>query len=101
MGWEWRGKCRYYYRNGQRNGRPERTYFGNGLVGQFAADIDRQEEAKETARGELARHEQKHLEDADMPVIRMSDAVDLVVKATLLSQGFRRHDRGQWRKGIS
>jgi hypothetical protein len=35
----------------------------------------------------------------DAPIIELDELADLLAHAALLAAGFRRHNRGEWRKG--
>src|SRR5262245_22883331 len=94
MGWE-RG---YYYRVRKVRGHVVREYVGRGRVAELAAELDaigRQErEAERAAR----RAEREELEALDAPLGELNDLADLLAHAALLAAGFRRHNRGEWRK---
>jgi hypothetical protein len=98
MGWEARGGGRLYYvRYRKVAGRVTRQYIGTGPVAEvaFAADVLRR--ADRRAAAEACRAERDRWLAALAPLLELSRAVDVVVRATLLAGGFHRHAR-TWRK---
>jgi hypothetical protein len=94
MAWE-RG---YYYRVRRENGRVVREYVGSGIAAAVIAEMDERErqereEARQTERAERA-YEQALAEQLD----RLCELADLAARAALLAAGFRRHNRGEWRR---
>lgn len=99
MAWEHRAGCGpYYYKPTWRDGRPHREYYGSGLVGQLAAELDDVERAERSARLKARRAEAARLEEADRPIRPHQSALGLVLEAGMAAAGFHRHARGQWRK---
>ena len=98
MGWKTRRGRPYYYRARREGERVRSAYVGNGPEAELAELLDA---LKRRARAELAagwREERAGLDAADRAGASASAAVDLVVGLTLESAGFRRHNRGEWRR---
>jgi hypothetical protein len=95
MGIDGRG---YYYRSRRVGGRVVREYVGGGDIGRLAADLDAADRATkdEERRADLAAREQ--LEALDQPLQELGELVDLLAEAAMLAAGYRRHNRGEWRK---
>jgi hypothetical protein len=67
-------------------------------VGELAAQldaIDRQQRAAEGANRKAAR---MAIDALDKPLNELNALADLVASAALLAAGYRRHNRGEWRK---
>ena len=99
MAWESRnGRGRYYTRSRRERGQVVREYVGCGIPAEQAARAD--------ALGrELARHERaawraiQHDHDATAALVAEADALaEDLARAALLSAGYHRHHRGEWRK---
>ena len=97
MGWEVRGRCRFYTRSRKLAGRVVREYVGTGAVAELAAAADGLKRADRRAALEARRAEEASWREALAPLLELSRAVDVVVRATLLAGGFHRHAR-TWRK---
>jgi len=99
MAWETRkGGGRYYTRSKRVNGRVVREYIGVGPAAELIAALDaesrRERDEKRAARN--ARREE--LERAAALVDRCWEGVLGLVRAVLVSNGYYRHHRGEWRK---
>ena len=99
MGWEARGNGGrlYYFRYRKLAGRVTRQYLGAGAVAELAAAADALRRADRRAAMEARRAEQAHWQAALAPLMELSRAVDVVVRAALLAGGYHRHAR-TWRK---
>jgi hypothetical protein len=99
MGWEARGGGGrlYYFRYQKVNGRVTRQYLGTGPVAEVAFAADVLGRADRRAAAEARRAEEASWREALAPLLELSRAVDVVVRATLLAGGFHRHARS-WRK---
>lgn len=99
MAWETRnGRGRYYTRSRKVGGRVVREYLGCGEVAELIAesdDLDR--EVREAARGERQRSAAVQRE-RDAVVALVCDAAQLWSRIALLTAGYQRHDRGEWRR---
>jgi len=91
MSWETQRGCCFYTRTRRVAGLQVREYFGTGGRADEAAAADeerrRQVQADRAARRTL---------DAD--VAALDELASLFAHAALLVAGYRRHDRGPWRK---
>ena len=97
MGWEVHGRCRFYTRSKKVAGRVVREYVGTGAVAELAAAADALRRGDRRAAAEARRAEEASWREALAPLLELSRAVDVVVRATLLAGGFHRHARS-WRK---
>lgn len=97
MGWEQRGRWRYYYRARKENGRTVKEYFGSGEAAEIAARLDaRRAVEREDAR--FARIEsQAQLDMLEAEFERLDRTVHFVVSAAMQAAGFRWR-RGEWRR---
>ena len=97
MGWETRGKQRYYYKSTRIDGQPRKIYLGTGSVGRAHEIMDRQL-AREKKRNpaEQARH-RHYLREGDRLWSETWTWLSLLAEAHLHLEGWYRH-RGQWRK---
>ena len=91
MAWDGRG---YYYRSRRVGGRVARDYYGKGPIAEAAAHlVERACRAQAAAGGESARRGA-----ADGAFRDLAGRLDLAAAAELRAAGYRRHDRGPWRK---
>ena len=94
MAWDKRG---YYYESKRIGKAVERVYLGKGQSAHKAAAQAAAARAKRAAdRAELAEVEAS-LAFADQLDAEVGHGVELLMEATLLSQGLRCH-RGEWRR---
>ena len=98
MGWEPRGNGLYYFRYRKVDGRVTRQYLGAGGVAELAAAADALRRADRRAAAEARRAEDARWRAAVAPLLELSRAVDVVVRAALLAAGYRQHSRSSWRK---
>jgi hypothetical protein len=97
MGWERRGKGRYYYRKKRVNGKVVSEYIGANLVAQFyAAHLDSARADNIAARRKDLPARLKEAE-TDSRMRELEGNINLLVKDWLQSHGFHKH-KGQWRK---
>jgi hypothetical protein len=98
MAWEQRGNRSYYYRSVRSGTRVTKEYAGGGLMGALGEQFDaeqREQRAHERARFKKERARCAALEQ---PTRELDEIADTVTAAILESAGFRRHDRGDWRR---
>src|SRR5690349_12437570 len=100
MGWEQVGGRRYFYLSRRVGGRPRRVYVGpaNSPAAELAAAADGlrrlgREVAARERRAERARHQ-----EAEAPLLELCELTDVLARAALVAAGYRRHDRGEWRR---
>ena len=98
MAWEQRGGQTYYYRSVRQGGRVVKEYAGGGLMGTLAAEFDA--DARERRQHERSRldAERERWADLDQQADRFGDWADALATAEFVRAGYRRHDRGEWRR---
>jgi hypothetical protein len=95
VGWDKRG---YYYQVRKVKGRVVRRYFGKGLVAELAADYDAlNRKYREGCQADAAALRDEFAE-LDALIQPLAELADLVATVALVSAGFHRHNRGEWRK---
>jgi hypothetical protein len=97
MGWEQRGKNRYYYKKERDGSRVNSTYVGRGemahMISTFeanSAELEKLLRAKESIK-------LQELERIEATIDRAVELVQLFTEASLLTAGFHTHRR-QWRR---
>jgi hypothetical protein len=98
MGWEQRGKARFYYRSVRVAGRVEKVYCGGGVLGHLAAELDGQRREERQARLAALAAEHVRLGEVQALARRLDGECQLLTAAVLLVNGFHRPNRVQWRK---
>jgi hypothetical protein len=99
MGWEKRERGGpYYTRTKKVGGRVIREYVGGGILGHIAALQDAQERRRQEEEAALWNEERERLEALVAPVEDLCEAAEILYRAALLSAGYRRHQRGEWRR---
>jgi hypothetical protein len=99
MGWEKRERGGLYYTRSRKvGGRVVREYVGSGVLGHIAALQDAQERQRREDEAALCKEERERFEALVAPVERLCEATEILYRAALLSAGFRRHQRGEWRR---
>jgi hypothetical protein len=91
MAWETRQNQirRYYTRSVRIDGRVRRQYFGCGLPGQVAAEMDAQDRAERRARTDALRALRRITALADRPDGLLADWVALLMQVVLIPRGYR------------
>ena len=98
MGWEKRERGGLYYTRSRKvGGQVVREYVGGGILGHIAALQDAQERRRREEEAALSKDERDRLEALIAPVDQLHEAAEILYRAALLSAGFRRHQRGEWR----
>ena len=100
MGWEQVGGRRYFYLSRRIGGRPRRAYVGpaNSPGAELAAAaVGLRRLGREAAARERQAEQTRH-RDAEAPLRALCERTDVLTRAALLSAGFHRHHRGQWRR---
>ena len=98
MGWEGRERGGLYYtRSRKENGRVVREYVGGGVLGQIAALEDEYQRRRREEQAAYSEELLGELDALDASVEELSEASDLLVRATLIVSGYRQHNRGEWR----
>jgi nucleotide-binding universal stress UspA family protein len=99
MGWEKRDRGGLYYTRSRKvGGRVVREYVGGGTLGHLAALRDAQERKRREEEAALWKEERERLEALVAPVEQLCEATEILYRATLVAAGFRRHQRGEWRR---
>jgi hypothetical protein len=105
MGWETRnGRGHYYIRTTRQGGRIVREYFGTGELGEIAATFDefaraeRVLRAKHAAQVAASSMKVDQLIKLDKLVAAYVKTVEVAAHQALSAAGYRRHERGEWRK---
>ena len=88
----------YYTRSRKEGGRVVREYIGGGVLGKIAALQDEYEQRTREEDAALAKEERQRLEELVAPVDELCEAAEVLARAALVSAGYRRHNRGEWRK---
>lgn len=99
MSWETRnGKGRYYTRCVRVGRRFVREYIGAGDYGECVAADDACARAERADQAAAARAEIEQLVDLGELVAASARAAKIVASQALIAAGYRRHQRGEWRK---
>lgn len=93
MGWEKRGKRRYYYRKQRVGGRVRSIYLGRDEAAETA---DVLQQGKEQRRQEMSPTAERAAA-IDEELERLADEVNTAVAAAYLLKGYHRHKR-EWRR---
>ena len=88
----------YYTRSRKKGGRVVREYVGGGVLGEIAALGDGYERRRRQEEAAFWKEERESLEELVAPIEEMCEAAEILARATLLAAGYRRHNRGEWRK---
>ncbi|MBV9455449.1 MAG: hypothetical protein JOZ19_15255, partial [Rubrobacter sp.] len=80
------------------NGRVVREYFGAGLLGVLAARIDAEERRRREEEAKALKEAKEQLNALEEPLVELCEATEILARAALLSSGYRRYKRGEWRK---
>jgi hypothetical protein len=76
-----------------------REYVGGGVLGEIAALEDEYERRRREEEAAFWKEERERLEGLMAPVDELCEAAEVLARASLLTAGYRRHNRGGWRKG--
>jgi hypothetical protein len=99
MGWEKRERGGLYYTRSRKvGGRVVREYVGGGTLGHIAALEDAQERRQRKEEAASWKEERDRLEALVAPVEQLCEVAEILSRATLVAAGFRRHQRGEWRR---
>jgi hypothetical protein len=99
MGWDRSRWGHHYFATTHRvGGRFARRYWGCGPVGELASTFYalRRVEREQNKRRE--RDERERLRETLVPLVELSEAATLLIRASLLAAGFHQHARGEWRR---
>jgi hypothetical protein len=99
MGWEKRDRGGLYYTRSKKvGGRVIREYVGGGTLGHLTALQDAQERRRREGEAALCKEEREKLDALVAPVEDLCEAAEILYRAALLAAGYRRHQRGEWRR---
>ncbi len=99
MAWETRQRGgRYYTRSRKVGGRVVREYIGTGALAELIAAQDTEARAERLAVSVALRAEQERLAPAETALAELDALAELLAHAALVAAGYRRHNRGAWRK---
>lgn len=94
MPWKFRGRRKYFYQSVRHGQRVDSVYLGSGYVGQLAASMA----GAHRARRDEERSMQQSTILADQLLQAFLATTDGLLTGVLLSRGYYRHDRGEWRR---
>jgi len=102
VAWERRKRGgRYYTRSRREKGHVVREYVGTGPFAEIVAASDRtrreMEEAEREQEGDRQRREMERLEALAAPILELSEAAEILIRAHLMACGYHRH-KGEWRR---
>ena len=96
--WLNRGKRKVFYLCRWVNGRPRQFRVGTGpLAEKLAAEPEARKQTRKASAEACAAWKAK-ASAVEGPLNELCAGLEQVTIATLLAQGFHRHDRGRWRK---
>jgi hypothetical protein len=98
MPWKTRGSTRHYYRSVREGGRVRSVFLGSGPVAELAALDDRFLAASRIGAEAAWRDERAALDAEDRGRAELADKAGLVAGLAMEAAGFRKHDRGEWRR---
>jgi hypothetical protein len=75
-----------------------REYVGAGEKGEKAAKADADHRAQQAAAKKALRELSAELAHADVPLVALEQACDIMLRATLIAAGWHQHNRGIWRR---
>jgi hypothetical protein len=88
----------YYTRSRKEGGKVIREYVGGGLLGELAARMDAEGRWLREEEKASRREERERLDALAAPVEELCEAAEVIARAALIASGYRRHNRGAWRK---
>ena len=97
MGWEQRGNNSYYYRKEREGSRVRSVYAGRGEIAHMVAQLQSSSPLLERFARSMKLPQQVQQEKTEAALDQLSDSINVITQAALLSAGFHTHKR-QWRK---
>ena len=99
MGWEKRDRGGLYYTRSKKiNGRVVREYVGTGPLAELAALMDDEDRLRREEEARAWREEKERIRALEVPMEELCRAAEVLTQAALLTAGYRKHNRGEWRK---
>ena len=97
--WEHRDRGgSYYTRSHKVAGRVVREYVGTGPLAELAAELDAEERRQRQEQRQVWREELERMEALEGSIEELCEASEVLARAALVVAGYRRHNRGEWRK---
>ena len=99
MSWETRRNGRrYYYTATRAGGRVVKRYLGAGEFAEALAALDGMDAQRRRVEREAERSARVVAIEQDRAAVEAFEAIETLARVALLSAGYRRHHRGEWRK---
>src|SRR5215208_5362369 len=98
MAWEQRGNQSYYYRSVRSGTRVTKEYAGGGLLGVLAEEFDTEQREQRAYERTRQRQERADWDALEKTARELDDLTELLSATALTAAGYRRHDRGEWRR---
>ncbi len=98
MSWERRRQRSYYYRARKVGGRVVKEYIGSGPRAEIAALMDASAREDRAAKVTSCQAERAGLEAVDDELTNIDDAIEVMMRTSLVLSGYHRHHRGNWRR---
>jgi tRNA U55 pseudouridine synthase TruB len=87
----------YYYRSVRDGEKVRKVYVGAGDLARIASESDTLRRTDQKATREREKAELEHLDTLAAPVLELSEAAEVLVRAHLIASGCHRH-KGEWRR---
>jgi len=97
MGWEQRGNNSYYYKKEREGSKVKSVYVGRGEIAHMVAEIQSRSPLLEKMARTFRSPDQIKLEESEAALERVTNLIQLITQAALLTAGFHTHKR-QWRR---
>jgi len=100
VAWEERKRGGRYYTRSRRSpedGRVLREYVGSGPLAEIVAEEERTKRELAEAERKREKKELERLEALGAPVLEISEAAEILVRAHLIAAGYYRH-KGEYRR---
>jgi hypothetical protein len=99
MGWEKRDRGGLYYTRSKKiGGRVVREYVGAGSLAELVAEMDALERRRRQEETATWRAERERIDALEAPIVELCETAEVLAQATLYAAGYRKHNRGEWRK---
>lgn len=98
MGWEWRGRNRYYYQRSKNGSLVKNTYVGKGAKAEQAAQQYDVMRAMRQDRRKVLNEKLKSYGVVASLLSDFSKETEALTKSALNAAGYQRHHRGEWRR---
>lgn len=97
MGWEQRGKNKYYYCKRREGDHVVSEYVGSGALAELVSTLDNLTREEQALQRQGMQREREMIRALDTQVDDVCNSIRLVTYAVLLVAGYHMH-KGQWRK---